>query len=274
MAPTAQTFNEGFASMARSDLLWRLAAEAYGEDYPAEVQPWGMTTWWTLGRCVSSLRVGPGQVLVDLACGRGGPGLWVSRATGADLVGVDWSQVAVDTAASRAPQFVSEGRARFFVGDLAATGLPDACADAVLCLDAVFFAEDRVAALREVRRLLRPHGRYTFTADEVDPPTEPRHVPDWGLLLDAAGLELESKEEIPRFSKQLGRMYELWLEHLDELAAEYGPERSERLELEAKQVGPTLRRAHRSSSSHERPAKSVTRPIRFRWWRDTSSRST
>lgn len=240
MPISAELFDDGFASMARSDLLWQLAAEAYGADYPGEVQPWGMTTWWTLGRCVSSLRVGPEQLLVDLACGRGGPGLRLSRATGADLVGVDWSQVAVDSASARAPTFVPDGRARYVVGDLAATGLPDASADAVLCLDAVFFAEDRVAALREVRRLLRPAGRYVFTADEVDPPTEPRHVQDWGLLLNAAGLELQSKEEIPRFREQLARMYELWLERLDHLAAEYGSERAERLELEARTVGPTL----------------------------------
>ncbi|HZD87438.1 MAG TPA: class I SAM-dependent methyltransferase [Gaiellaceae bacterium] len=237
---SAQMFDDVFASMARSDLGRRLAAEAYGEDYPAEVRPFGMTTLWTLGRCVTALRVGPGHVLVDLACGQGGPGLWLARATGADLVGVDWSQVAVDVAAERAPAFVPDGRARYLVGDLAATGLPEDCADAVLCLDAVFFAEDRIAALREVRRLLRPAGRYVFTADEVDPPTEPRHVQDWGALLRAAGLELESKEEIPRFRERLGRMYELWLDHLDELEAEYGSEQAKRFEFEARTVGATL----------------------------------
>src|SRR5947209_10332898 len=202
---SSATFDQAHGIAARSDLIWRLSAQAYGEDYPAEVQPWGMTTWWVLGRCVSGLRIGPGQLLVDLACGRGGPGLWLSRATGADLVGVDWSQVAVDTATARAPAFVPDGRARYVVGDLAATGLPDHSADAALCLDAVFFAEDRLAALREVRLLLRPAGRYVFTADEVDPPTEPRHVRDWGLLLDAAGLELERNEEIQCFREQPGR---------------------------------------------------------------------
>src|SRR5829696_8366166 len=112
-------FDDAFTATARSDLVWRLAAEAYGEDYPAEVQPWGSTTWWVLGRCVAALRVGPGQVLVDLACGRGGPGLWLCRATGAELVGVDWSPVAVEEATRRAAEFVPAGRARFVVGDLA-----------------------------------------------------------------------------------------------------------------------------------------------------------
>ena len=238
ISPTV--FDEGFTATAGSDLIWRLAAEAYGEDYPAEVQPWGSTTWWVLGRCVSALRVGPGQVLVDLACGRGGPGLWLCRATGAYLFGVDWSPVAVREATGRATDFVPSDRVRFLVGDLAASGLPDECADAVVCLDAVFFAQDRVAALREVRRLLRGGGRYAFTAPETDTPTQPPYVTDWAVLLEAAGLELESKEDRPRFAEQLGRMYALWLEHLDKIRAEIGETAAERLETEARTVGPVL----------------------------------
>src|SRR5947209_572953 len=144
---SSATFDQAHGIAARSDLIWRLSAQAYGEDYPAEVQPWGMTTWWVLGRCVSGLRVGPGQLLVDLACGRGGPGLWLCRATGADLIGIDWSPVGVEAASARASNFVPADRARFMVGDLAASGLPDGSADAVLCLDSIFFASNRIAAL-------------------------------------------------------------------------------------------------------------------------------
>jgi len=181
-------FDQAHSVTARSELVWRLAAQAYGEDYPAEVQPWGMTTFWVLGRCVSGLRVGPGHLLVDLACGRGGPGLWLARATGASLIGVDWSPVGVEAASARASHFVPADRARFIVGDLAVSGLPDESADAVVCLDSIFFAADRIAALREVHRLLRPAGRYVFTAPEVRTPTQPFHVPDWTPLLEAAGL--------------------------------------------------------------------------------------
>lgn len=234
------TFDLAHGVAARSDLIWRLSAQAYGDDYPAEVQPWGGTTWWVLGRCVSGLRVGPGKLLVDLACGRGGPGLWLSRATGANLVGVDWSPVGVEAASARAAHFVPSGRARFVIGDLVASGLPDQCADGVVCLDSIFFAADQVAALREVCRLLRRDGRYVFTAPEVRIPTKPFHVSDWKPLLEAAGLELESKEEVPRFAEQLGRWYQLVLEHLDAIRLEVGDEMAGRLEAEARSVGPTL----------------------------------
>lgn len=107
-------------------------------------------------------------------------------------------------------------------------------------LDAVFFAEDPIAALREVERLLRNGGRYVFTAPETDSPTRPAHGEGWTSLLEAAGLVLESKKEVPRFAEQLGRMYALWLEHLDELRAELGEREAERLETEARTVAPTL----------------------------------
>ena len=62
--------------------------------------------------------------------------------------------------------------------------------------------------------------------------------PTGGLLVEAAELELESKETVPRFAEQLGRMYDLMLEHLDELRAEMGEKAAERLKEEAETVAP------------------------------------
>jgi ubiquinone/menaquinone biosynthesis C-methylase UbiE len=242
--PEAQPTPEGFDLVhemtAQSELIWKLSAQAYGADYPAEVRPFGMTTWWVLGRFVSELRVGPGQQLVDLACGRGGPGLWLARATGANLIGVDWARAAVESARSRARDFVPDGRARFEVGDLTATGLPDDSADAVTCVDAIFFAVDRIAAFAEVARILRPGGRFVFTADEDDSDRR-SGVPDWSPIALAGGMVIERKEEVPRFAEQLQRMYSLWLDNLDALRAELGEEAARDLEDEANTVGPTLR---------------------------------
>jgi hypothetical protein len=78
---------------------------------------------------------------------------------------------------------------------------------------------------------------------ETDTPTRPAHVTDWRLLVEAAELELESKETVPRFAEQLGRMYDLVLEHLDELRAEMGEKAAERLKEEAETVAPGLRRS-------------------------------
>jgi ubiquinone/menaquinone biosynthesis C-methylase UbiE len=239
-APTAELFDLMHETSRGSRLIWELSAQAYGDEYPAEVRPFGMTTWWVLGRFVSELRIGPGATLVDLACGTGGPGLWVARATGASLVGVDWSAAGVQAAGERTPDFLPDGRARFVVGELTATSLPDSSADGVLCVDAIFFALDRVAALREVARVLRPGGRFVFTCDEEAGSPRPQAVPDWTPLVEAAGLVVEQKEEIPRFVESLQRMYALWLEHIDELRAEIGDAAADEMAGEAAVVSPTL----------------------------------
>jgi SAM-dependent methyltransferase len=60
---------------------------------------------------------------------------------------------------------VSE-RARFEVADVAATGLLEASCDAAMSLDVLVFVPDKVAAVREVARILRPQGRFAFTTWE------------------------------------------------------------------------------------------------------------
>ncbi len=243
---TAEAFDRGYAQLG-AEIVWRLAAEAYGDQYPSEVRPYGMTTTWLLGRYVSELRLDRDRVLVDLACGSGGPGLWVARATGARLVGVDWSRVGVATAAARAPEFVPDGRAHFRLGTLAATGLPDSVADAAMCADAIFFAPDRIAAFAEVGRIIRPGAHFVFTCmedrghDAGGRAQIARHgVPDWTPIAEAGGLRVERKEEIPGFAEQLHRMYRLWLENIDALRAELGDETAGDMEQEARSVGPTL----------------------------------
>jgi ubiquinone/menaquinone biosynthesis C-methylase UbiE len=239
---TVETFDRAHGTTAKNELLWQLAGEAYGPDYPAELQAWGMTTWWTLGRFVSGLRVGPGADLVDLACGRGGVGLWLARATGCRLTGVDWSPAAVAEAAARAAQFVPEDRATFTVGELTNTGLPDGVADAIVCADALFFALDRIAALAEVARVLRPGGRLVFTADESGDATRPSAVPDWAPLIRAGGLTVVSREEIPGWAEQLQRMYDNWVANEDRLRASLDEASVADLLGEAAAVGPTLAR--------------------------------
>jgi hypothetical protein len=58
----------------------RLRAEAFGDEYPVEVDPSSSCTWSVLGEMVKALRLRPDDVLVDLGCGRGGTGLWLARA--------------------------------------------------------------------------------------------------------------------------------------------------------------------------------------------------
>jgi SAM-dependent methyltransferase len=225
------------------DLQKRLAAQAWGDEYPVEVDPSSSCTWSVLGEMVRRLHLRPDDLLVDLGCGRGGTGLWLARAFSARLIGVDFSPVGIELATARAADFLPEGRADFQVGTFDDTGLPDACADGVISMDALPFAKDHDAALRELARILRPGAPAVFTTVERLP-GHPRHDPEaptWPDRINRAGLLLEAEQERPEELELWLRLFELWEQHEAELRAEIGDEGTEQMLDEARTAGPTIR---------------------------------
>jgi SAM-dependent methyltransferase len=78
------------------------------------------------------------------------------------------------------------------VGDLIASGLPSASADAALCTDSVGFPDQPEDAFQEIRRLVRPGGRVALTGWEaIDRGDErlplKRRQADFGASLAAVG---------------------------------------------------------------------------------------
>ncbi|MGW1870404.1 class I SAM-dependent methyltransferase [Streptomyces mauvecolor] len=221
---------------ARTDLVARLYAEAMGEDYPVEVAASSSCDWPLLGLLTARLRLRPGQLLMDAGCGTGGIGLWLARALDLRLAGFDLSPVAVAQAAARRTHFgTPDGRAVFHVADLEDTGLPNAHAHGIVCVDALGRAADRSAALRELGRVLAPGGCLVVTralrrgAD-----------PAWHEEVATAGLTQEHLDERPGEPAMWERLYRLWLAHADELRAELGAGPAVSMLREAQQMLPTL----------------------------------
>jgi len=162
---SVEHFNEWYAAMedgSQRDRIWQRHL-----GLPPELVSTSLLSMSGLREVGDLLDLGPDKVLLDLACGRGGYGLWLARETGCRLIGVDFSEVAVADAQRRIAQFGLDGRGEFRVGELEATGLPDDSVDAVLCVDAIQFASDTVAAAAETRRVLKPGGIGVFTTWEA-----------------------------------------------------------------------------------------------------------
>lgn len=199
----AQAFDRSHGGRMQSATVDRIYRAAFGADYPETAQPNAFYSGSTLQRLADALQIGPGQTVVDLGCGHGGPGLWVARQTGANLIGIDLSPVGVELARRRATELGLSEQARFEVGDLTATGLPDASCDAVMSLDVIPFVPDKPAAICEVRRILRPGGRFAFTTWEQLPDSalaphpllEDREIVDYRLLVEEGDLIVETCEE-------------------------------------------------------------------------------
>ena len=96
--------------------IWR--EHVTGSDYPEEFSHTSLLPFAQLRSLTEGLSVTTGQVLVDLACGAGGPGLWAAKVTGARLVGIDLSPMAAKRATERAGALGMSDRATFTQGTL------------------------------------------------------------------------------------------------------------------------------------------------------------
>jgi SAM-dependent methyltransferase len=168
----ASYFDRWYADMATSptrDAIW-----AQGLGLPSELQSTGLLPWPGIAEVAQALRLPPDGRLGDLACGRGGYGIEVARRTGARLIGVDFSEVALAQARLSGARALPDGRAEFRAGTLVATGLPGRSADGLMCVDAVQFGDPPLAALTEFRRVLARGGRVAVTCWELAGPPDDR----------------------------------------------------------------------------------------------------
>ncbi|MEV6595755.1 class I SAM-dependent methyltransferase [Actinoplanes sp. NPDC051346] len=211
-----------------SPLLHELWERAMGDEYPTGVEPTSSCSWWLLGHAVSALRLRPDERLVDLGCGRGGPGLWLARALSARLTGIDFSAVAVEIAARRADDFVAPGRAEFRQGSFERTGLPDRYADGLLSVDALPFSPDRQAAIREAARILAPGGRFVLTARE-----QPADAEGWPTMATAAGFDVELILDNTDHDDFWRRLFASYPENAPGLRVELGERATDNLLTEA-----------------------------------------
>jgi SAM-dependent methyltransferase len=214
-APTAADFDQVFSAATASAgvrRVWQLAEP----DLPPEIEPFSFVSVGLLRYVLRALRLPAGETLVDLACGRGGPGLWLAREADASLTGVDFSPAGVAQATARAALFGLAGRARFVVGELTATGLPEASADAVVCVDAFHFPADPAAAAAEARRILRPGRRLVLTnwqpKDADDERLLDRMRIDWRRVLRGAGFTGIEVEARPGWHDGWTRVYQVALD--------------------------------------------------------------
>jgi len=223
-----------YTALPRSDTfsrLWR--SNAYRGEFPAEFAHIGFLTIGEAQRLLALLAPGPGDVVVDVACGTGGPGLWLAQQTGASLVGVDPSPAGLAAARQRAARTGLDDRSRFEQGSFERTGLPGSSADVVMSIEAFQYSPDKRAGLAEFARILRPGGRLGLICFEADP-AKTRDLPilgvnpvgDYRPLLTSAGFDVLAYEETAGWAERVEAAFSAIVNAADVLAAEMGEQAS------------------------------------------------
>ena len=158
---SAEYFDGWYADQAATPAVAEITNRHMG--FPPDTRA-GVVPAEAIPELADELRLRPGSTLLDLACGLGAYGLLIARKTGASLIGVDFSAEALGEARDQAVR-MGVRDASFRVGALTATGLPAASVEAVLCTDAIQFADE--PAYDEIRRVLKPGGRVVLTCWEA-----------------------------------------------------------------------------------------------------------
>jgi SAM-dependent methyltransferase len=218
-------FNEAHAnppSPTTTD-VWRAAM---GDEYPEGLDPYSWVSRSELA-VMRDVVLATGGRLADVGCGRGGPGLWVAAATGAQLVGIDIAQTGVDAATDTARRLRIE--ASFMLGSFEDLPLADAAVDVVMSIDAFLFTPDKPAATAELARVIRPGGRLAMTSWDYhsQPDNRPPQVPDHRPLLKGAGFEVERYDDTDSWLERQRATTGGMLARLDEVAAEEGADPDE-----------------------------------------------
>jgi ubiquinone/menaquinone biosynthesis C-methylase UbiE len=105
----------------------------------------------------------PGEQVLDLACGTGVVARHVAPLVGAEggVVAIDINPAMMEVARSLPAS--SGAPVEWKEGDAQALPLADDACDLVLCQQGLQFVPNRVAALRQVHRVLKPNGRLAFS---------------------------------------------------------------------------------------------------------------
>jgi ubiquinone/menaquinone biosynthesis C-methylase UbiE len=230
-----------YAAISQSAMfrrIWR--KHVLGADYPMDFAHISFLTLIELQEMRQRLALRRGAALVDLACGAGGPGLWIAKVADATLVGVDPSAIGLTHARARADSVGIANKARFTQGTFAATGLADAATDGAMSVDALQYAPDKRAGLKEAARILRPGGRLVFTAFEVEPQrveglpvlgVDP--VADYRPLLEEQGFAIEFYQETSGWAERVQATFTAVVDAMPVLTSEMGGRAASALGLEA-----------------------------------------
>jgi SAM-dependent methyltransferase len=108
----------------------------------------------------------PSASVLDLCCGIGGPGRFITRELGCTYLGVDYSPSAIDLARQRAGQLSCQ----FEVWRI--PPIPSGPFDVVLLLETILAFPEKASLIQEISDALAPGGRFAFTMEEGLPLTE------------------------------------------------------------------------------------------------------
>lgn len=208
-------YHDYFQFNGRSKVMESIWKEAFGDDYLAGLDQYGYLTKGDLEVIANRLAPKHGDSLLDMGCGKSGPSLKLAEKFGLKLTGIDVIPDAVRQANEFQSQFNLAFPAQFEVGHFYKIPLESQSMDAVVSIDALWAAPNKIQALMEIKRVMKPGAKFIFTQWDllaVDPIT----------VFEISGLKFVHREETPNWKDYQKKVYEGISNKKAELVAEMG----------------------------------------------------
>ncbi len=141
-------------------VLAAVRKETFGEDI-------GQNSWTTADeydRFISLLNISQSHHILEVACGSGGPAIYLSQKTGCRVTGIDANEKGIAAAKEAAAKYDPDNKLIFLLAD-ADKPLPfeNDSFEALVCIDSMNHFPSRMNVFCEWYRVLRPGGRALFT---------------------------------------------------------------------------------------------------------------
>lgn len=217
-----------------------------GDDYLPELHQYGYFTLSDYHVIAKWLNLPMGATMLDIGCGKGGPGLVLAQDWKLKLFGVDIVPEAIDQARTFQMEFDLCYYAQFEVGGFLSLPFAPDSMDAVISVDALWAVPNKIEAMAAVSRVLKPGGRFIFTF--------------WDLLaldpveiMAQSGLRFVGRADCPNWKEYQLKIYEGILTYEEELVEEMG-EAADMLLYEARVSPPHLDASIRRIYCWEKPS--------------------
>ncbi len=235
-------YNAIYQGQNKSNTFKSIVQQAFGDEFPGDTDSFSFVTLTDLNRMADCLNLNPGDWFADIACGRGGRGMWLARHTHANVLGVDISKEAIDSAIRRISEFGLESRVRFNTGSFYDTGLDTESCHGAVSIDALWVAPDRNRTFMEISRILKPGASFVFTTWDGNIPFMPD---DHQKSLTDSGIDIELYEETRGWKERQLAVYDGILNAKDLLIKEMGKPLALPIIKEAKSTPPILDKSKR-----------------------------
>lgn len=139
------------------------------------------------------LPIRPGDHILDIGCGVGGPARYIAQRFGCRVSGLDITEPYVQAANKLTALLRMEGQVQVLLGDGQKLPYGDACFDGAYALHVTMNVADRPRFFAEAWRVLRPGAFFALTEHGLGPEGNPHHPVPWSE--DGSGAYLVTPQQ-------------------------------------------------------------------------------